>query len=267
MVTTIILSSVFLGIILLILNHILRKNKIIAFAIFAFLPIILTPLWISIFSGGVFVWLKIYSLIIGALWILLLRFTKLRKKRWAFWVMWGLLIINILEATITDSLTIHLANYLNVLAGLLLILTLDPLTKICIKKKEFNDLLWPSLSFKWIIGYSIWNITFVYLNFPETTFRHVVLLAIPLIIAYYFKGAWIQTRAFTLAIYFMFAFSFPSFLSGFNTPNISGDIIGLILAISSISYMLIFTILELNSTNTNSNIYLLKSTLSSVKKR
>jgi hypothetical protein len=160
--------------------------------------------------------------------------------------MWGLLIVNILEATVTDALTITIANYLNVIAGVLLIFTLDPLKKVFIdKKNKTKDFLWPSLSFQWIIAYSIWNITFVYLNFPSTTLRHIALLAVPLIVAYYIKGVWIQTRAFTLAAYFIAAFTFSSFFNSFNTPNLGNDLIGLILASLSLTYILSFTILKL----------------------
>lgn len=250
MVITITVSTILLAIALFIFNHLIRKNKYLAFGIFAFLPIVLTPLWISIFSGSVFVWVKIYSLIVGALWILLLRFTSIKNQRWGYWVMWSLLLVNILEAIITDAFANNFLNYLNLISGLLLVLTIDPVTKVYIdKKSKSKDLLWPSLSFSWLVGYSIWNLTFVYLNFPEIVLRHVVLLAIPLVVAYYFRGSWIQTRAFTLAAYFMFAFTFPDFVSGFNTPNIHLELVGVVLASLSVAYMVALAIIEHNSKN------------------
>src|SRR3546814_17246364 len=65
-----------------------------------------------------------------------------------------------------------------------------------------------------IIDYDILNITFVYLNFPNTVFFTAAIVIAPTIAAIFVKrGTWMQARAYTLAIYMMYIFSFEVLLS------------------------------------------------------
>src|SRR3546814_18802628 len=75
-------------------------------------------------------------------------------------------------------------------------------------------MLWPGMTVGWIIAYDIWNITFVYLNFTNTVFFTAAIVIAHTIAAIFVKrGTWMQTRAYTLAIYMMYNFGFEVLLS------------------------------------------------------
>jgi len=57
-----------------------------------------------------------------------------------------------------------MANYFNAIAGILLIATLDKVDSISVTKDNYKDVIWNKMTLMWIIGYTIWNWTFVYLN-------------------------------------------------------------------------------------------------------
>ena len=51
---------------------------------------------------------------------------------------------------------------------------------------------------RWVIGYTLWNWTFVYLNYPGLMGHHTAVLSAGLIVALYAPLRWSQTRASTL---------------------------------------------------------------------
>jgi hypothetical protein len=70
------------------------------------------------------------------------------------------------------------------------------------------------LSMNWIIGYTLWNWTFVYLNYPSLTGHHTIILAVALIVALCDPQRWLQTRAVTLGLnLFWMATSYSGTLS------------------------------------------------------
>jgi len=75
-----------------------------------------------------------------------------------------------------------------------------------IDEKKPNDMLWPGMTVGWIIIYDLWNLTFVYLNFPNTVAYSLtaVILAPTIAALFVKKGTWLQARAYSLSIYMMY---------------------------------------------------------------
>ncbi|MEW9094361.1 MAG: DUF5692 family protein [Clostridiaceae bacterium] len=108
-------------------------------------------------------------------------------------------------------------NYMNAAAGILSIITITGWLGIVIrketKKDKSRDMLWPDMLWFWIIAYDLWNFVYTYNCIPtHSWYAGLALLIAPTLCAFTIgKGAWLQHRAQTLAIWCMFAQTFPSF--------------------------------------------------------
>lgn len=170
------------------------------------IPIILTPFWISNFYST-FLWFKIYSILLFVIPILILRYTHFSKNSLLLRLVYLMFVLNIAEAIIMDFLYF---NFFNVVAGLLLILTLPTsLKKITVDTKGKKDLLY-ELSFSWIFAYTLWNFVLTMNIFPTATFTSIVILGTPFIIEYFNRKTWLQARVYTFGIYLILLFTFPA---------------------------------------------------------
>ena len=79
--------------------------------------------------------------------------------------------------------------------------------------RDKRDMLWPDMTWCFIIAYDIWNFAYTYNNLPtHSWYCGVALLLAPTFAnALWNKGGWIQNRANTLALWCMFAQVFPLF--------------------------------------------------------
>jgi len=103
-------------------------------------------------------------------------------------------------------------NLLNALAGIVNILCMTGWWGIYSSKGQ-KDMLWPDMTFAFILAYDVWNFEYTYLNLPtHSWYCGVALLLAPTFAAAFWnKGGWIQNRANTLAIWCMFAQVVPLF--------------------------------------------------------
>ena len=191
---------------------------------------------------------KVYSATAGSLGFWMIRHVE--KKDASGKISWRLasnrialcfppliLAINILEAVARDfevGLTYWLVNsgpiegeivgvlggswnYMNGIAGILNIITITGWFGIVIRKvtakDQSKDMLWPDQVWFWIIAYDVWNFTYTYNCIPtHSWYAGLALLIAPTLCAFTVgKGAWLQHRAQTLAIWCMFAQTFPMF--------------------------------------------------------
>lgn len=108
-------------------------------------------------------------------------------------------------------------NYMNAIAGILNIITITGWFGIVIRKMsdkdKSRDMLWPDMLWFWILAYDIWNFVYTYNCIPtHSWYAGLALLVAPTLCAFTVgKGAWLQHRAATLAIWCMFAQTFPLF--------------------------------------------------------
>ncbi len=184
------------------------------------------------YMGGWFHYAKLYAATIGCIGFIFLarKWTALGKAQW--FKCWPFIIvgINILiavasdfESAIKGGITggwwvsnegVFLYggwwNLLNGLAGIINIACMTGWWGIYSSKKgklEKQDMLWPDMTWMFIIAYDVWNFEYTYLNLPtHSWYCGLALLLAPTFAATFWnKGGWIQNRAFTLSIWCMFA--------------------------------------------------------------
>jgi len=148
-------------------------------------------------------------------------------------------------------------NFLNAAAGILNIITITGWLGIKLRKKsstdKSQDMVWPDMLWFWIIAYDLWNFTYTYNCLPgHSWYCGFALLLAPTLCAFTVgKGAWLQHRAHTLAIWCMFAQTVPAFIdkgayaiqSTYNeTALMFFGVISLLSNIAVLAYMVIRTV-------------------------
>lgn len=215
----------------LFLNEISRRSKTVSMLMYVLLPVLLA---IGIFFGPLgsptgktwFGWVKVVSALIGVYGFLLIRFTKLGTKKFAAVFPAAILSINIAEAVFREleifvtykTLTVDAGgivvqggpwNILNAIAGVFTIITLTGFVGIRVSKDKSRDMIWPDMTWPYVIGYTLWNYAYVY-NCISTRslYAGFGILTAAVIAEYFFKrGAWLQHRAQILSLYAMFSLS------------------------------------------------------------
>jgi hypothetical protein len=182
-------------------------------------------------TGTWFNWVKTYSALAGCLGFMAIRFIPgLSQKKWALCFPPLILALNIFEACIRDFQCFsygawsgeyidHLWvmsgpwNIMNGIAGLLNIITICGWFGIFISKDRTKDMIWPDMIWPWIIAYDLWNFAYTYNCIADHSFYCGLALLLSCTIPAFFikKGAWLQHRAQTLALWIMFVMTVPSF--------------------------------------------------------
>lgn len=225
---------------LILVNELTRRKKWIAVLFFIILPIVLPfVLWLpytatpgtGASTGTWFHWVKVYSALAGCIGFMLIRYNeRLAKNKWALMFPPLILSLNILEACIRDFQVYGLHatgqvidgvvmisgpwNIMNGIAGLLNIVAISGWMGIRISKGRSRDMLWPDMMWFWIIAYDLWNFAYVYNCVSDHSFYAGAALLVACTIPAFFirRGAWLQHRAHTLALWMMFTMSVPMFV-------------------------------------------------------
>lgn len=232
-------------------NELTRRFTVIGFLCFVILPTVLSILWFTVLSDTTYTdWFhlaKVYSSTAGCIGFWCIRHVHgTSKKTGKAWYLSDnkialcfpplILAINILEAVardievglnysqggvLADEAMYVLGgpwNFMNAAAGILNIITITGWFGICVrkvtKKDGSKDMLWPDMLWFWIIAYDLWNFAYTYNCLPgHSWYCGFALLLAPTVCAFTFgKGAWLQHRAQTLALWCMFAQTVPSFI-------------------------------------------------------
>lgn len=215
----------------LFLNEISRRSKTVSVLMFVLLPVLLA---LGIFFGPLgsptgktwFGWVKVVSALAGVYGFLLIRFTKLGTKKFAAVFPAAILSINIAEAVFREleifvtykTLTVDAGgivvqggpwNILNAIAGVFTIITLTGFVGIRVSKDKSRDMIWPDMTWPYVIGYTLWNYAYVYNCISSRSlYAGFGILTAAVIAEYFFKrGAWLQHRAQILSLYAMFSLS------------------------------------------------------------
>lgn len=219
---------------LMLVNELARMSKWVSLLLFLALPIVLTiAVWPNTAGKGSsvgtwFHWVKVYSALAGCLGFMALRYIKgMDKNKYMLMFPAIILAINILEAVIRDFQVYSLNgmvdgvmmiggpwNIMNGIAGLLNIITISGWMGIVVSKGRSRDMIWADQLWFWIIAYDIWNFAYVYNCVSDHSFYAGAALLISCTIPAFFfkKGAWLQHRAQTLALWMMFTMSVPTFV-------------------------------------------------------
>lgn len=226
------------------------------------------------YMNGWFHYAKLYAAVAGCIGFMMLKYKwGIGKKEWFKPFPFIIVAINILIAVCSDfESAIRGAqafaetgsrywlsnegvwlyggwwNWANGIAGILNIFCMTGWWGIYTSKKK-DDMLWPDMTWQFILAYDVWNFTYTYLNLPtHSWYCGIALLLAPTFAAMFWnKGGWIQNRAFTLAIWCMFAQMVPMFandsifaVQSVNDPAVNTVVasIALIANIAALSYVI-----------------------------
>lgn len=183
-------------------QELLRRSRLpVLWGLFLVAPVVLTPFWITSNDFDLFLWIKTYSIMFCVSWGSLLRFTSFGDRPWLRYSIVWLLVANIVEALVLDLMGTGIAHHLNAVAGILLLVTMPRSPEsVCIDRSSHCQDIRYGVSFTWIVGYSLWNWAFVYLNYPALAGHHLAVLSAALILAAIDPERWLQTRAATLGL-------------------------------------------------------------------
>lgn len=230
---------IFIVFALMAFNELGRSTKWAGLALFLIVPTVLTIfVWPTTAAPGNeygtgtwFNWVKTYSALAGCLGFMAIRYIPaLSKKKWVLYFPPLILALNILEAAIrdfqcftygawngayVDNLWVMSGpwNIMNGIAGLLNIITICGWAGIFISKDKTKDMIWPDMIWAWIIAYDLWNFAYTYNCIADHSFYCGLALLMSCTIPAFFikRGAWLQHRAQTLALWIMFVMTVPSF--------------------------------------------------------
>jgi hypothetical protein len=262
---------------LILVNELTRRSKWVSIAVFIALPTFLTAfVWRagdgSSSSSTWFAWVKTYSALAGVIGFMAIRFIpKLQTNKFALFFPAFILGFNILEAVFRDiecfskgsfvegGLTIIGGpwNLMNAAAGIILIITMTGWTGIKIAKTKSQDMIWPDQLWFWIIAYDLWNMAYCYNCLSTRSFYagFILLLSCTLPAFFIRRGAWLQHRAQTLALWGMFSLTFAygkSPLFGITTTNNPASLFTLsALALLANVAVLVYVIYKANKTKRN----------------
>ncbi|MGN0674012.1 MAG: DUF5692 family protein [Anaerovoracaceae bacterium] len=201
-----------------------------------------------VYMNSWFHYAKLYAATAGCIGFMLLKYKKgIGAKEWFKVFPFVIVAINILiavgsdfENAIRGAIALHETgsrwwlssegvwlyggwwNVANGIAGLLNIFCMTGWWGIYQSKKK-DDMLWPDMTWVFIVAYDIWNFEYTYLNLPTHSWYcgFALLLAPTFAAMFWNKGGWIQNRANTLATWCMFAQVFPMFQDNSRFTTIS----------------------------------------------
>ncbi len=181
---------------------------------------------------------KLYAAATGCIGFMVIKYKwgKLGKAKWFKAFPFVIVAINILIAVASDFESAIRAgslsggwwyssegvwlyggwwNLVNGIAGIINIFCMTGWWSIYTSKDQ-KDMLWPDMTWVYILAYDVWNFQYTYLNLPtHAWYCGLALLLAPTFANFLWnKGGWIQNRANTLAIWCMFAQVFPMFQDG-----------------------------------------------------
>ena len=233
---------------LILANEFARRSKVGGIICFFVIPGALTVFFIVLYAAAAtgaswalanqtyvhmtswFHYAKLYAATIGCIGFMFLKYRwGIGKTHWFKAWPFVIVAINILIAVLSDfecathwytawTTSEHLVlyggwwNILNAVAGLLNILCMTGWWGVYSSKKH-DDMLWPDMTWVFIIAYDLWNFTYTYNCLPTHSWYCGLALLLAPTVAYFIwnRGGWIQNRAYTLALWCMFAQIFPTF--------------------------------------------------------
>lgn len=274
---------VFVGLILM--NEFARRTKAGGIICFLVIPAILTVYFIAISVSAAsgaqwalnnptytdmnswFHYAKLYAATIGCIGFMALKYRwgKIGKSHWFKAFPFVIVAINILIAVVSDfesavrafgttwvsteGVTLYGGwhNVFNGIAGIINIFCMTGWWGIYVSKKK-QDMLWPDMTWVFILAYDLWNFCYTYNCLPtHSWYCGLALLLAPTVTnAIWNKGGWIQNRAYTLAIWCMFCQVCPMFandsvfaVNSVNNPDINLviSVIALVANVAALGYI------------------------------
>lgn len=184
------------------LSECLRRCKLQALLIvFGAVPLLLAPIWAWTTGQDLFLWFKLSSVFGGICCAGCLRFTHAGRFAELRKIVPWILIINVGEAMLVDLLQTGIAHKLNAAAAVMLMLSI-PFSRAAVRVEECSvhrDLQF-DLPRTWIAGYTLWNWSFVLVNYPAHAGHHMAILLAAFLVGCINPRIWLQARAATLGV-------------------------------------------------------------------
>ncbi len=260
---------------LILANEVARRSKAGGILCFFVIPAILTAYFIAIYvcagagmewalnnptyihMNGWFHYAKLYAATAGCIGFMVLKYRwgSIGKSHWFKAYPFVIVAINILIAVASDfesainawgttwvssegiTLMGGWHNVFNGLAGIINIFCMTGWWGIYVSRDK-RDMLWPDMTWVYIIAYDIWNFCYTYNCLPtHAWYCGLALLLAPTVANFFWnKGGWIQNRANTLALWCMFAQVFPMFqdYSVFSTNSVNDPAVNLAVSIAAL---------------------------------
>lgn len=129
-------------------------------------------------------------------------------------------------------------NWVNGIAGIVNIFCMTAWWGIY-SSKDQKDMLWPDMTWCYILAYDLWNFEYTYNCLPtHSWYCGIALLLAPTIAGLLWnKGGWIQNRAFTLSMWCMFCQMVPMFAndSVFAADSVNNPQVNLVVSIVALA--------------------------------
>ena len=201
---------------------------------------------------------KLYAATAGCIGFMMIKYGwgKLGRAEWFKVFPFAIVAINILIAVVSDFESAFRAfgttwvssegvtlmggwhNVFNGVAGLINILCMTGWWGIY-RSKKGDDMLWPDMTWVFIIAYDLWNFCYTYNCLPtHAWYCGLALLLAPTVANFFWnKGGWIQNSANTLALWCMFAQVFSMFqdYSVFSVDSVNNPQINLVVSIIALA--------------------------------
>lgn len=191
---------------LLLIGHELFRYYLRATAVFFLIVAVTLPLWLHN-ADDWFRLVKVLSVVIPICFLNQVRLSNragevrgaVFRRRWVFWVLYGVVLVNIIQLCVKD---LTLGNYANALAGIFICITTERAGTWRVDKSPGSraDIL-ADTPVIWCLLYTTWIACFVYAEHPDYLAHVLCILAVPMI--YTLAGRsdlWFSARAYTLAV-------------------------------------------------------------------
>ena len=280
-------AMVFIG--LIVFNEVGRRTKLGAAIIFGVAPLAMTIYCVAIaigvsqgaewaltnpthvYQNSWFHYAKVYAALAGCWGFIAIKYQwgKIGKAHWFRAWPFVIVAINIMIAVVSDFESAYhffvlgestwvtsegatqLAGWNNVFngfAGSIIIFCMTGWWSVYASEDK-TDMLWPDMTWVYIIAYDIWNFCYTYNCLPtHSWYCGIALLLAPTIAGLWWnKGGWIQNRACTLSMWCMFCQVCPMFandsifaVQSVNNPAVNTVVasIALIANIAALSYII-----------------------------
>lgn len=201
------LSMLTYFVVLLCITELLRKKYKLSNIVWI-CSLLTFPLWLMGGVSGWFRWAKILSVILPTIVVGFCRianfeerkgsFWEFFQKGWILWFVYGILFLNILEATLKD---VSLGNYANAACGFLLCATIPFAPKFWEYSKTGEGDLICYTTVGWNFLYTTWNLCFVYGESPNYFASTICILMAAELYPIFKKKPelYIMSRVYTLA--------------------------------------------------------------------
>lgn len=270
----------FILIVLMALNEFGRVTKWGGILLFVIVPLVLTIFVWPITAapgneygtGNWFNWVKTYSALAGCIGFMAIRYIPgLSKKKFAIYFPPIILALNILEAALRDFQCFSYGategayidnlwvmsgpwNIMNGIAGILNIVLICGWTGIYVSKDKTKDMIWPDMIWIYVLAYDLWNFAYTYNCISDHSVYCGMILLLSCTIPTFFikKGAWLQHRAQTLALWIMFIMTVPTFADRVApVPTTHNPVVFFVVSFLSLAVNLIAVIYQFNRIRKN----------------